>query len=105
MIRHAAQGFGILHGYHRALTDVDNDLFFRLGLIDPKAITQATKDAVEIQARDFLRRRDPLVMELRLEDIRIAAYEDDRLPRASTRTWSLAEPHVTGSFVAGLFQL
>ena len=38
VVRRAAQGFGILHGYHRALTDVDNDLFFRIGLVDEKAV-------------------------------------------------------------------
>ena len=103
LIRHAAQSFGVLHGYHRAITDVDNDLFFRIGLIDPKATTPPTTSALEIQVRQLLSAQRPLVIEIRLEDIYIAAYDDDRLPVSSTRTWSLADPSVTGSFVAGLF--
>jgi len=101
-VRHAAQRFGILHGYHRTLTDVDNDLFFRIGLVDPKAVTPATTSALEAQVRQHLSAQPPLVIEIRLEDISIAAYEDDRLPLASTQTWSLADPRVTGHFVAGL---
>lgn len=103
LIRHAAQGFGILHGFHRTVTDVDNDLYFRIGLIDPKATTPAATSALEVQARQLFSTQRPLVVEIRLEDIYIAAYEDDRLPVSSTRIWSLADPKVTGSFVAGLF--
>lgn len=103
LIRHAAQRYGILHGYHRAATDVDNDLFFRIGTVDPKAMTPFTTSTLEIQARQVLSAQRPVVIEIRLEDICIAAYEDDRLPESSTRTWSLADPKVTGDFVAGLF--
>jgi hypothetical protein len=101
-MRHAAQRFGILHSYHKTLTDVDNDLFFRIGLVDPKAVTPATTSALETQMRQHLSTQPPLVIEIRLEDISIAAYEDDRLPVASTQTWSLADPRVTGDFVAAL---
>jgi hypothetical protein len=103
LIRHAAQRFGILHGYHRSVTDVDNDLFFRIGLIDPKATTPVATSALESQVRHLYSTLRPLVIEIRLEDIYIAAYEDDKLPAPSTRIWSLADPQVTGSFVAGLF--
>jgi hypothetical protein len=103
LIRHAAQGYGILHGYHRAATDVDNDLFFRIGLVDPKAMTPFTTSAVEVQTRQILSAQRPVVIKVGLEDIYIVAYEDDRLPTSSTRIWSLADPRVTGSFVAGLF--
>lgn len=103
LLRRGAQDFGILHGYHRTATDVDNDLFFRIGLIDPSATSPAATMGLEVEARRFFSRQQPLVIELRLGDIYIAAYEDDRLPAASTRIWSLADPKVNGSFVAGLY--
>jgi hypothetical protein len=103
LIRHAAQGFGILHGYHRTVTDVDNDLFFRIGLIDPKATTPVATAGLETQARQLLSTRRLAIIQIRLEDICIAAYQDDRLPVSSTRLWSLADPKVTGSLVAGVF--
>jgi len=103
IVRHAMQGFGVLHGYHREVTDVDNDLFFRIGLIDEKATTPALTTALEIQARRILSAQRPLIIEIRLEDIYIAAYDDDRLPVSTTRIWSLADPKVTGQFVRRLF--
>ena len=103
-LRRAAQNYGILHRYHRAETDADNDLFFRIGLIDAKAVAPEAIDALEKQARKYLSTQRPLVIRVGLEDIYIAAYDDDRLPVSSTRTWPLADPQVTGSFVAGLFK-
>jgi len=105
VIRHAAQGFGILHGYHQDLTDVDNDLFFRIGLIDPRSLTPATQNDLEDQIRKFLGApRSPSIVEICPDDICIAAYEDDRLPLNSTQAWSLANPKVTGKFVNSLFR-
>jgi len=102
-IRRAAQSFGILHPYHRTDADVDNDLFFRIGLIRPEATTPSAVRALEMQVRQLLSAQRPLVIEVRLGDIYLAAYDDDRLPVSTTRVWSLADPQVTGSFVAGLF--
>lgn len=102
LIRRTAQRYGILHAYHRLEADVDNDLFFRIGLVDPEAMTAPATLALEHRARQLLSTRPPLVIRIRIEDIYIAAYEDERLPCSSTRTWSLADPGVTGGFVADL---
>jgi len=103
-IRHAAQRFGILHSFHSALTDVDNDLFFRIGLLEnSEGLTPSARSFVERQVREFLSTQPPLVVEIRLDDVCVAAYEDNRLPLASTDLYSLADPQVTGVFVAGLF--
>jgi hypothetical protein len=74
-VRHAAQRFGILHSYHRAPTDVDNDLFFRLGLVDAK--TSAASSAVEERVREHLSKQEPLIVEIGLQDMWLAAYEDE----------------------------
>lgn len=103
VIRHAAQRYGILHGQHRRATDTDNDLFFRIGLVDPKAPTLATPGELETQVRQWLSMLPPLVIEIRLDDVCVAAYEDDRLPLSSTQVWSLADPRVTGTFIGDLF--
>ena len=103
-IRHAAQQFGILHDYHRTLTDIDNDLFFRIGIIDSKSLAPAATSTLESQVRHYLSTRPPLVIEIHLDDIYIAAYEDSRLPLGSTQTFALTDPRVTTEFVAGLFR-
>jgi hypothetical protein len=103
-LRRAAQDFEILHSYHRETNDIDNDFFFRIGMIDPKAVTMEKKSALENQIREFLSNQPPLPVPIRLEDIFVAAYESDQLPLSSTRTWSLANPKVTGEFVEALYE-
>lgn len=102
-IRRAAQRFGILHRYHRTLAAIDNDLFFRIGLLNPRSLTPAMTIALQSDVCHYLSNQPPLIIRVSLDDISIAAYEDDRLPTASTRTWSLADPRVTGDFVAKLY--
>ncbi len=104
IVRRAMQEFGVLHSYHRAVPDVDNDLFFRIGMIDQKATTPGTTSALEVQTRQLLSAQRPLAIEIRLEDVYIAAYEDDQLPLSTTRIWSLADLKVTGQFVVELFK-
>jgi hypothetical protein len=98
VVRHAAQVYGVLHAYHRALTDVDNDLFFRIGLlVDQTSLTERVRDTLETEARQFLSTQPPLILDIRLEQVSVALYEEDTLPRSSTRVWSLADPDLTAS--------
>jgi len=39
----------------------------------------------------------PLILDIRLEQVSVALYEEDTLPRSSTRVWSLADPDLTAS--------
>ena len=96
VIRHAAQAYGVLHAYHRGLTDVDNDLFFRIGLlVDQPSLSEKGRDVLEAKAREFLSIQPPLVLDIGLEQLSVALYEEDTLPRSSTRVWSLADPDLT----------
>jgi hypothetical protein len=100
-IRHAAQAFGILHGYHRTMTDTDNDLFFRIGLID-STLNAATQRTAEVHLREALSTRRPLVAEVGLGDLCIATYEDERLPLESTQAWSVTDRTAIGNLVQAL---
>ena len=99
MIRHAAQRYGVLHGYHGALTDVDNDLFFRIGLIGGALPTARKLRAVERTLRDYLSSPPPLIIEIRLNDVRVAVYDDNTLPTATTKHISLNDPLLTQQWV------
>jgi hypothetical protein len=67
VVRHAAQVYGVLHAYHRAVTDVDNDLFFRIGLlVDQTSLTERVRDTLETEARQFLSIQPPLILDIRL---------------------------------------
>jgi hypothetical protein len=100
VMRHAAQVHGILHTYHRALTDVDNDLYFRIGLlVDQTPLTERARDTLETEARQLLSTQPPLILDIPLEQVAVALYEEDTLPRSSTRVWSLADPDLTASAI------
>jgi hypothetical protein len=98
VIRRAAQAHGVLHAYHRELTDVDNDLFFRIGLLsDQTSLSEQIRATLEAEARRFLSIQPPLVLDIHLEQVSVAFYEEDTLPRSSTRVWSLADPDLKAS--------
>ena len=103
-LRHAVQRFGILHSYHREVTDVDNDLFFRIGLIDPKSVPPGSIQVVEQSVRKQLSEKRPLILEVTLEQVLLAAYVEPTLPVSSTQTWSVTAQTVDGQFVAELYK-
>jgi hypothetical protein len=103
-VRRAAQGFGILHAYHQALTDVDNDLFFRIGLVEEKAVLLENIPALEQRVRQFLSEEIPLIVEITLDEVFVAAYKDNTLPRTSTNVWSVTDPKVDGQLISGLYK-
>ena len=103
MLRHGAQGFGILHGYHRGFTDVDNDLFFRLGLIDQESTSLGSTSSLEMRMREHMSQATPLIIEVALDDVFVAAYDDDTLPVARTNAWSVTDRRVDGKFISELY--
>jgi hypothetical protein len=106
-IRRVAQKFGILHAYHRTLTAVDNDYFFRIGLVDRKQTASFDLDALAHQMRESLAGADKpissVITQVTLDDVFVAAYEDDTLPVASTKVWPLADKSINAEFVESLF--
>lgn len=103
VLRRAAQGFGILHGYHRALTDVDNDLFFRIGLVGEKTVPLGSLLVLEQRMRQLLSQERPLIVEITLDDVFVAAYDDSTLPRTSTHIWPVTDPNVDGQKIIALY--
>lgn len=93
-IRRSAQGFGILHAYHRSDMERDNDLFFRIGLIDRSLASDYAVRHLERRVRRYMSRQPPLILSIGLDDLFVAAYRDDRLPLGTTDVWPLADPTV-----------
>jgi len=103
-IRRAAQSHNILHGYHRAPTDVDNDFYLRLGLLNPSSLSPAAREALQRELRDFLS-LSPLVLDITLSNVYIASYEDEALPPGpTTNIWPLSDPQVTLDFIERLYK-
>jgi hypothetical protein len=106
-IRRRAQEFGILHAYHRSETDLDNDFFFRIGLVDRRALSRDAASELEHELRRHMSRLGPLMVNVGPGDLQVAAYRDERLPLSSTRVWPPNDPELhrkIGSLVGACAQ-
>ena len=103
-IRRHCQYYGVLHSYHRQLTDVDNDFYFRIGFFDAAVLTQNLKQQLQVQIQKHLRDRTPVVFEVELKDLFVVSYNDENLPLASSKAWSLEDKQVDECFIRGLFE-
>lgn len=103
-IRRASQHLNIFHAYHRLLTDVDNDFYFRIGLTDNSPLDPLQRQKVEDAIRQFLSIIKPIVIEVTSENVYIASYKDETLPLTSTNAWSVSDPKVTADFISSLYE-
>lgn len=103
-LRQAAQSFNILHTYHRQPTDVDNDFYFRIGLLNPDSLSSEAQHNLETVVRKFLSRLPPLIVEVSEAEVAIATYTDERLPVDSTQIIPLETFNLTSDQIRSLYQ-
>lgn len=102
-IRSAAQSYNILHRYHVRPKDVDNDFYFRLGMIDAARVDLNTYQSLTQSLRVFLSEMSPLFLKITLSDVYIVSYEENTLPLSTTRAWSISDRRVTPDLIAQLY--
>jgi hypothetical protein len=102
--RQSVQCFNILHRYHAQLAAVDNDLYFRIGLLRRSPPDYLLREEVERGMRDFLSRMKPTIIEISLADVYLASYMDETLPLGSTEVCSINESGVTPEFICSLYK-
>jgi hypothetical protein len=103
-LRRAFQPLHFLHKYHATPADVDNDFYFRIGLIDMSKVAAARLQTAAADLRHYLSIRQPLLLPVGREQIAIVAYEDERLPPSTTRFWPITDPALSATMLAGLYQ-
>jgi len=90
LLRKTAERFGVLHAYHRRPGDADNDLYFRIGILDdPRALDPAMQARVEHAMRQMLSLRAPLLVDIDTSNVSIGFYESAELPLQSTASYPL----------------
>jgi hypothetical protein len=104
VLRRAFQPFNFLHKYHRMPQDVDNDFYFRIGLIDNSLVTAARLLTVAADLRHYLSIRQPLRLPVGQEQLCFVAYQDERLPTASTRSWPVDHSDLTADMLSRLYE-
>jgi hypothetical protein len=88
-LRYDLQQFGLLHKYHAAPEDIDNDFYLRLGTID-RRLTVEEAEAIATKIRDLLEIQ-PLYIPIELKDLAFARYQDLFLTRATTKVIPVAD--------------
>jgi hypothetical protein len=104
-LRREAQRFNVLHRWHRRPTDVDNDLYVRLGLVDGELLPPE-RALIEAEIRGRLSASSPVIVRLGIADLTVVSYpsDDESLPEDRTRTVALADSRLQDeSFIAGLY--
>ena len=102
-LRRSLQRYNILHSYHREPGDVDNDYYFRIGVIDSSSVDQHVVEELETSLRAYLGSWPPLIVEISQRDLYFASYEDSSLPLTSTSVWPVRSNDLTGNFIWTLF--
>ncbi|MCL4860773.1 MAG: hypothetical protein KJZ93_15260 [Caldilineaceae bacterium] len=91
-LRRAFQAYNVLHKYHAAPADMDNDCYLRLGLLDLACVSSTALPVVAADLRTYLSIRQPLYLPIDHTTLSIVAYTDERLPPASTQAWRIDDP-------------
>jgi len=94
-LRRSAQGFNVLHRWHREPADVDNDLYLRLGVLEGE-LAQSRRDLVEDEMRRASSESPPLLIRLSTSDLAVVSYpaDDETLPIARSEVVPLTDPRL-----------
>lgn len=105
-IRRSMQSFHILHAYHSTPTDVDNDFYFRIGLIvNPSSLNYSLCQSLQTQIRTHLSSMRPVIIEVTISSIYLVSYVDPTLPRSSTEAYVVSDTtRVKPSFIWSLYR-
>jgi hypothetical protein len=104
-LRRSAQGFNVLHRWHREPADVDNDLYLRLGLLDGE-LADSQRELVEQEMRRALGGSSPSSVPIGPSDLAVVAYPagEETLPVDRSEVVRLTDPRLRrADFVAGLY--
>lgn len=102
-IRRALQTFNTLHAYHREITAVDNDFYFRIGLVDISSLEPSAQKEIEHAMRAKLSARQPVILDVTLSIIQVASYEHETLPPKSSKALSVSDHQVNPEYLWSLY--
>jgi len=90
-IRRSAESFQIVHQYHVAPGDSDNDLYLRLGILARDRISDAHASRLEEMIRERLAAMPATIMLVDADDLSVISYTDPGLPWPDSTRWPLPE--------------
>ena len=103
-IRRFLQQFNVLHSYHHIDTDIDNDFYFRIGLVPHLLLHDPRREQVEQDMRQFLSSKGAIIVDVTCSDIFIVSFEDNKLLPGSTQVWPINDTQITPEFISRLYK-
>jgi hypothetical protein len=88
-LRRTLNQANILHKYHRAPEDVDNDFFLVLGHVEKGNVASEALQETEDDLRDYLAASGPLTFPVTQKELAVVAYQDPTLPITSSRVYQI----------------
>ena len=101
-MRRSFQKFNILHKYHAKTTDIDNDFYFRLGLIHQP--DHSLREHAENIIKRFLSEVEPIIVNIAVSDVYFASFQKETLLPDSTEVWSVGNEKVTSAVIGDLYK-
>lgn len=88
-LRRCCIGYHVMHKYHQAADDIDNDLFLVMGRLRQDCLTPDEYAAAQNAIRGLLSSHQPLDVAIGVETLSIVAYKDRSLPASSSYVYPL----------------
>jgi hypothetical protein len=88
-LRRSCIDYHVMHKYHQAADDIDNDLFLVLGRLRQDCLTPDEYAAAQNAIRGLLSSHQPLDVAIGVETLSIVAYKDRSLPASSSYVYPL----------------
>jgi hypothetical protein len=104
-LRRGAQRFNVLHRWHRAPADADNDLYLRLGLLEGE-LAEPQHHLVEQEMRLAMSESSPSTVRINADDLAVVSYPvgEETLPVDRCAVVRLTDPRLRSEeFIAGLY--
>lgn len=95
-LRHGFEAANLLHKYHAAPHDDDNDLFLVLGHLDRTRL-RADPDPAVAEIRNYLA-SNPTWVDIERDALKLVAYSDPRLPEGECQSWPLEQQALRAAF-------
>lgn len=94
-IRRSFNQVHVLHKWHTADSDVDNDFFFVLGRMNLKLITGDDIVRAEQSMRKYMANLNPVTIEVSRSTINLVCYENTQLPPCTSRVYAIDDINLT----------
>ncbi len=99
-LRKGVQRYGVLHSYHQRPDDIDNDLFFRIRMVDNPVSLEPDKRAyLHNIIRGMLSTFSPLVLNIDMSSLFVAFYDSVELPFTRTNAYVLTDERLDADFI------